>query len=161
MSVRYLLFLLDLNFSLVRMKRTITTVELLPNTTTVPDPTGDGGSDEDWEKWVLSVYGANDHPIGTAAMMRRELGGTSSCCPFSLLLSPVFFFLFLFRTLMFGVSVGVVDARLRVYDTTNVRVVDASVMPLQVSAHLSSPLYGIAEKAAEMIIEDSRSVVGV
>ena len=70
-------------------------------------------------------------------------------------------FFVLFRTLMFGVSVGVVDARLRVYDTTNVRVVDASVMPLQVSAHLSSPLYGIAEKAAEMIIEDSRSVVGV
>ena len=48
---------------------------------------------------------------------------------------------------------GVVDARLRVYDTTNLRVVDASVLPMQISAHLSSTLYGVAEKAAELIKE--------
>ena len=47
--------------------------------------------------------------------------------------------------------VGVVDAQLKVYDTTNLCVVDASVLPLQVSAHLSSTLYGIAEKAADLI----------
>lgn len=46
---------------------------------------------------------------------------------------------------------GVVDAKLRVYDTKNVRVVDASIMPLQISAHLSSTVYGIAEKAADII----------
>jgi len=49
---------------------------------------------------------------------------------------------------------GVVDSRLKVYGVENVRAVDASVLPIQLSAHLSSSLYGIAEKAARMIKED-------
>lgn len=49
---------------------------------------------------------------------------------------------------------GVVDSRLKIYGIENVRAVDASVLPIQLSAHLSSSLYGIAEKAAMMIKED-------
>jgi choline dehydrogenase-like flavoprotein len=46
---------------------------------------------------------------------------------------------------------GVVDANLRVYGLANVRVADASVPPIALSAHLMSSTYGIAEQASSMI----------
>lgn len=62
----------------------------------------------------------NSRPLGSAAMMSRELG-------------------------------GVVDPELRVYGTANVRVVDASILPTQISGHLTATLYAIAERASEII----------
>lgn len=46
---------------------------------------------------------------------------------------------------------GVVDANLRVYGLSNVRVADASVPPFVFSAHLMSSTYGLAEQASVMI----------
>ncbi|KAJ1300921.1 hypothetical protein OPQ81_003347 [Rhizoctonia solani] len=50
---------------------------------------------------------------------------------------------------------GVVDARLKVYGTANVRVVDASIMPLHLGTHISRTVYGIGEKGARIIKRDA------
>ncbi|KAF7324999.1 Glucose oxidase [Mycena kentingensis (nom. inval.)] len=114
---------LDMQVAGARLSRRIITSPPLSTLSSggeaVPGPSVPD-TDAGWRKWITEGFSSVAHPIGTAAMMRRSLG-------------------------------GVVDAQLRVYDTTNVRVVDASVMPMQVSAHLSSTLYGIAEKAADLI----------
>ncbi|KAL3434265.1 hypothetical protein BDV09DRAFT_204766 [Aspergillus tetrazonus] len=49
---------------------------------------------------------------------------------------------------------GVVDPRLRVYGTRNVRVVDASVFPLEPRGNIQATVFAVAEKAADLIKED-------
>ncbi|KAF3064522.1 Glucose oxidase [Daldinia childiae] len=77
-------------------------------------------TDAQWATFIASTVTPNHHPIGSASMMSRELG-------------------------------GVVDPKFKVYGTSNVRVVDASVLPMQISGHLTATLYAISERAAGFI----------
>ena len=84
-----------------------------------------GNADEDFSTWVRDTTMTDWHPVGTCAM-----GGSE------------------------GRAGGVVDDRLRVYGVKGLRVVDASTMPLQISAHLQATVYAIGEKGASMVMED-------
>lgn len=46
---------------------------------------------------------------------------------------------------------GVVDNQCKVYGTTNVRVVDASIFPTHVQGNIVSLVYAVAEKASDII----------
>ncbi|KAJ9106753.1 hypothetical protein QFC19_003065 [Naganishia cerealis] len=55
---------------------------------------------------------------------------------------------------------GVVDPRYKVYGVNGLRVVDASILPYQVSSHLMSVFYGFAERAADVIKQDNAGNTG-
>ena len=91
-------------------------------------PPLDDGRDpttEEFGEWVRNTVVADWHPVGTCAMGGHE-----------------------------GIKGGVVDDRLRVYGVKGLRVCDASIMPLQIGAHLQATVYAIGEKGADMIKED-------
>ena len=90
-----------------------------------PPASSAGREDEDLAEFVRNYTITDWHPVGTCSM-----GGKA------------------------GAEIGVVDGRLRVYGVKGLRVVDASVMPLQVSAHIQATVYAIGEKGASLILED-------
>lgn len=81
------------------------------------------------KQWITDRTITDWHPVGTCAMGGRD-----------------------------GIQDGVVDARLRVYGVKGLRVADASVMPLQISAHPQATIYAIGEKAAHMILRDQEVI---
>ncbi len=52
---------------------------------------------------------------------------------------------------------GVVDPTLKVYGTSNVRVVDASIIPHEMSGHPTAAIYAMAERASQIIKRDNLS----
>ncbi|KAJ8074047.1 hypothetical protein PM082_012339 [Marasmius tenuissimus] len=51
---------------------------------------------------------------------------------------------------------GVVDGRLRVYGVKGLRIADASIFPSCPSAHLAAVTVAVAEKCADMVLEDDK-----
>ncbi|KAH8096772.1 GMC oxidoreductase [Cristinia sonorae] len=82
-------------------------------------PTGEE-SEEELREWAKKMLATVHHPVGTCAMLPKELG-------------------------------GVVDNRLKVYGTSNLRVIDTSVIPLQISSNIQTLAYAVAEKGADII----------
>jgi choline dehydrogenase-like flavoprotein len=107
------------------------------NLATVPE-------DEDFSDYVRNYTITDWHPVGTCAMgpfpvLRLDENGKSGEGGDDL-----------------G---GVVDARLRVHGVKRLRVVDASIMPLHISAHIQATVYAIGEKGARLILEDYESKI--
>jgi hypothetical protein len=95
-----------------------------------PPPTTGTVEAEDsiYREWIINTTITDWHPVGTCSLGGRK-----------------------------GIDGGVVDDRLRVYGVQGLRVIDASIMPLQISGHLQATIYAIAEKGAAMILEDMKA----
>ncbi|HHM21614.1 MAG TPA: choline dehydrogenase [Bacteroidetes bacterium] len=53
-------------------------------------------------------------------------------------------------------EMAVVDSQLQVHGIENLRVIDASIMPAIVAGNTNAPVYMIAEKGAQMILNDAK-----
>ena len=91
----------------------------------LPEKAIEEGEEEDFSEWVRNYTITDWHPVGTCSM-----GGKQASDGY------------------------VLDSRLRVYGVQGLRVCDASVMPLQISAHVQATIYAIGEKGATLIKED-------
>ncbi|EKM83240.1 hypothetical protein AGABI1DRAFT_118556 [Agaricus bisporus var. burnettii JB137-S8] len=81
-------------------------------------------SDDELDTFVSGNFGTAWHPVSTAAMSPK------------------------------GADYGVVDPDLRVKGVYGLRIIDASVMPFIIAGHTQTPVYVIAERAADMIKQD-------
>ncbi|KAF9475360.1 pyranose dehydrogenase [Pholiota conissans] len=83
--------------------------------------TANATTDDELDAYIRETVISAWHPVGTAAMSATDAG------------------------------YGVVDPDLLVKGTTGLRIVDASIMPFVIAGHTQTPVYVIAERAADMI----------
>lgn len=88
-------------------------------------------TNEDWQPHVQKYASTSYHPGGTCKMGQHD--------------DPM----------------AVVDKYLRVRGVKGLRVVDCSIMPFLMSGHTQMPAYGIAEKAAEFVMQQNKSSSGM
>ncbi|THU97989.1 hypothetical protein K435DRAFT_796077 [Dendrothele bispora CBS 962.96] len=97
-------------------------------------PAKETTSDDDWDSFILSSSSTEFHPSSSCASLPLSLG-------------------------------GVVDpGSLRVYGSANVRVMNASVFPMEMSTHLGAPTYGVGEIGVGLVraeYEGNKSGSGV
>ncbi|KAJ3821935.1 alcohol oxidase [Lentinula raphanica] len=104
---------------------------------------GVNATEEEVRKWVLETYISDIHFVGSNSMMRKELGGVVS--PELLVYGRV--------SLAFSPEPNSESLCTEPYiGTTNLRIADASILPLSVFPHPTLGLYGVAEKVADMIL---------
>ncbi|KAJ7454339.1 GMC oxidoreductase [Mycena galericulata] len=87
------------------------------------DPGPDCVNDQDIREYIKNNLSTTWHTVGSCSMLPRESREKQ----------------------------GVVDPELKVYGTSNLRVVDVSIVPLHIAAHTHATAYMIAEKAADLI----------
>lgn len=97
--------------------------ETTPGFSTIPDGTQHGRYSR-WQDWIVGKTS------GGFASVAHPIGTCS---------------------MMAKEDGGCVDPKFKVYGASNVRVIDASILPYQFSQHLSTALYATAEKAADLI----------
>jgi len=112
-------------------------------------------TDADYLAWFKGTAFGASHWIGTTAMMPRELGGVvNPSLQYASYLALSIILHILPHNPAFLNQRTNYHFRRRVYGTKKLRIVDAGILPLQVTSHPMSLLYAVAQKAASLINEE-------
>lgn len=114
----------------VRFARKVVQTEPLASLVVAPtDPSPETLDDDaELEKYIKTTLETAHHPTGTAAMMPRNMGGAWSMLSNAPTMNST-------HEIPNAPSKGVAGPDLRVYGCANLRIADASIIPIQLSAH--------------------------
>jgi len=117
----------DLSISVQSAKNWVQFFQTAPISSSVEDPQVSPAGVHTDEEWKTWFLGT--------AYEAAHLGGTSAMMP-----------------LKVG---GVVDSKMRVYNTQNLRVIDAGILPIELTTHTQGFLYALVLRAAAIVLQDS------